>query len=323
MNNVRNTIIIGSGPAGYAAAIYLSRATLKPLLLAGDQFGGQLMYTTEVENYPGFPDGIMGVKLMMDIRKQAEKFGTKILNKKVTKVDFTKRPFEVWSGEERFLGNSVVIATGAEAVRLNLKNENKFYGKGLSTCAICDAAFYKNKKVAVVGGGDAACEDVLALTKFTKDILLIVRRNELRASKIMQERVVTNSNIKIFWNTEVVEILGEDKIERIRMVNNIDNKENIENIDGLFYAIGHKPQSKMFKNIVDINEKGYILTSLNGLATDTQIGEIWLNKYPTMTSVDGVFAAGDVIDFRYRQATTASGMGVMAALDVEKWLSEK
>jgi thioredoxin reductase (NADPH) len=314
-------IIIGSGPSGYSAAIYTSRAQLKPLLFAGESFGGQLMLTTEIENFPGFSEGILGPKLMMGMRQQAERFGTEILNKNVTKVDFSRRPFRVWSGETEYLAESVIISTGAKALTLNLTNEMMFYGKGLSTCAVCDAAFYREKKVFVVGGGDGAMEDTLALTRFAREVFLVVRRDKLRASKIMQERVLMHPKVKIMWNTEVTGIIGMQKIEKLELFNNASEEKREVEADGLFYAIGHKPESEIFKDSIQMDDKGYILTPLNGLnASVCNMYETWLALYPTMTSIEGVFAAGDVVDFRYRQAITAASYGVMAALDVEKWL---
>ncbi|NMC36545.1 thioredoxin-disulfide reductase [Candidatus Beckwithbacteria bacterium] len=316
-------IIIGSGPSGYAAAIYLARAKLKPLLFAGNTSGGQLMFTREVENFPGFDQGIDGPRLMMQMRAQAEKFGTQIIDGIVDKVDFSKTPFEVWRGEEVFLGQTILISTGAEAIRLNLPNENQFFGRGISACAVCDAAFYKDKIVYVVGGGDAACEDALALTRFAKEVFLVVRRDQLKASKVMQERVHQNPKITILWNSEVVELGGEGRLSKLTLKNNENQDKQVVEADGLFYAIGHMPKTDLFSKYIQIDEKGYIKTSLTGLSPANSIEHIWLDGYPTMTSKKGVFAAGDVVDFRYRQATTAVGMGVMAALDIERFLENQ
>ena len=294
-------IIIGSGPAGYTAGIYAGRAGLNPLLFAGEKSGGQLIYTTVVENWPGADEGILGSELMMKMREQAQKFGTKIIDKKVTKVDFKQRPFKVNELETE----AIIIATGAESIKLNISGEERLLGRGVAVCAVCDAPFYIDKKAVVVGGGDAAAEDALALTKFAKEVVLVVRRDELRASKIMQGRVENNPKIKILWKSQVTEILGENKVEAIK----ISNGETMKT-DGVFLAIGHKPASEIFKGQLDLDEKGYLKTNL-------------VKDYPTMTSVAGVFGAGDVIDFRYRQAITAAGMGCQAAIDAEKWLESQ
>jgi len=300
-------IIIGSGPAGYTAGIYAGRAGLNPLLFAGEKSGGQLIYTTMVENWPGAKDGVTGPKLMRDLREQAEKFGTKIIDKKVIKVDFSNRPFEIFTPEVKdahtsgvYAAGAIIVATGAESIKLNIPGEERLLGRGVATCAVCDALFYRDKKAAVVGGGDAAAEDALALTKFAKEVVLVVRREELRASKIMQQRVENNPKIKILWKSQVTEIMGEDKVEAIK----INNAETVKT-DGVFLAIGHKPASWIFKGQLDLDEKGYI--------------KVW----QTMTSVQGVFAAGDCVDYRYRQAITAAGMGCQAAIDAEKWLENQ
>jgi thioredoxin reductase (NADPH) len=317
---VEKLIIIGSGPAGYSAAIYAARASLKPLLFSGDQFGGQLMFTSQVENYPGHVQGIMGSKLMMEMRQQAEKFGTVFIDKKIDKVDFNNRPFRAHVGDNEYQAESIIIATGAEAITLGLANEKKLLGKGISTCAVCDAAFYGDKKVYVVGGGDSAIEDTMALTKFTSRINIVVRRDQLRASQIMQQKVLNNPKVKIWWNSEVVEIMGEQNVERLKLKNNKTQHENTVEANGLFLAIGHRPNTDMFINKINLDNKGYILTTLNGLEKYGKTQDVWLNNYPTMTSIEGVFAAGDVVDFRYKQAITAAAMGTMTALDVEKWL---
>ncbi|MCG2691427.1 thioredoxin-disulfide reductase [Microgenomates group bacterium] len=297
-------IIIGSGPAGYTAGIYAGRAGLNPLLFAGEKSGGQLMNTMLVENWPGAKDGVMGPKLMQDLREQAKKFGAKIIDKKVIKVDFTSKVKEVHTLEVKYQAEAVIIATGAESIRLNIPGEERLLGRGVAVCAVCDAPFYKDKKVVVVGGGDAAAEEALALTKFAKEVVLVVRRDELRASKIMQGRVKNNPKIKILWKSQATEIMGENKVEAIK----INNTETMKT-DGVFLAIGYKPATELFKNIIELDEKGYV-----------KIGRD--SEYPTMTSVTGVFAAGDVVDFRYRQAVTAAGMGCQAAIDAEKWLEK-
>lgn len=294
----RKLIIIGSGPAGYTAGVYAARAKLESLILAGESHGGQLMNTTVVENWPGAKEGILGPKLMEGMREQAQKFGAEIIDKNVKQVDFSKRPFSV----DGYLTEAVIITTGASSLMLGVPGEKELLGRGVATCAVCDAPFYQNKVAAVVGGGDAACEDSLALTKFAKQVYLIVRRDVLRASKIMAERVMTHPKIKILWNTQVKQILGKQKVETIEFTNG----EKLT-VDGVFLAIGHRPATEIFKGKIELDFKGYII---NGVSKD----------YPTMTSVPGVFAAGDVVDHRYKQAITAAGMGCMAALDAEKWL---
>ncbi|MBU1322872.1 thioredoxin-disulfide reductase [Patescibacteria group bacterium] len=294
-------IIIGSGPAGYTAGIYAGRAGLNPLLFAGEKSGGQLMNTTMVENWPGAKDGVMGPELMQDLREQAMKFGTKIIDQQVTKVDFKQKPFKVNDLE----AESVIIATGAESIKLNIPGEERLLGRGVAVCAVCDALFYRDKKAVVVGGGDAAAEDALALTKFAKEVVLVVRRDELRASKIMQDRVKNNPKIKILWKSQVTEILGENKVEAVQI-----NKGKELPVDGVFLAIGHKPASEIFSGQLDLDEKGYLKTN-------------FMKDYPTMTNVAGVFGAGDVVDFRYRQAVTAAGMGCQAAIDAERWLENQ
>jgi len=329
--DIRNTIIIGSGPAGWSAAIYTSRAELKPLMFAGESHGGQLMLTTDVENYPGFEEGIMGPELMAVMRKQAERFNTEVFDKNVTKVDFTTRPFKVLVGDKEHQSHSVIITTGAKAKLLGVPGESELMGRGVSTCAVCDAAFYKDKVTFVVGGGDAAMEEALALTKFAKSVTIIHRRDSFRASKIMQRRILEDNKDKVdvMWNTELMEIKGEGKVEKL-VVKNIKNGEtkNVDT-DGVFISIGHKPATDIFKGQVDLDDKGYIVTRLGLSAASIKLANAHITedngllKYPTMTSVEGVFAAGDVVDFRYRQAATAAGYGTMAALDCEWWLERE
>lgn len=295
---MRKLIIIGSGPAGYTAGIYAARVKLEPLILAGEIHGGQLMNTTVVENWPGSKTGIMGPELMREMREQAQKFGAEIIDKNVVKVDFSKRPFTI----DDYQAEAVIITTGASSLMLGVPGEKELLGRGVATCAVCDAPFYKEKIAVVAGGGDAACEDSLALTKFAKQVYLVVRRDSLRASKIMAERVMKHPRIKIFWNTQVKQILGGQKVEAVEFTNG----EKLTT-DGVFLAIGHQPATGIFKSQIDLDFKGYIITGLN-------------KDYPTMTGVAGVFAAGDVVDHRYKQAITAAGMGCMAALDAEKWL---
>ncbi|MDZ4229022.1 MAG: thioredoxin-disulfide reductase [Patescibacteria group bacterium] len=297
----KKLIIIGSGPAGYTAGVYAARAKLEPLILAGETHGGQLMNTTVVENWPGSKAGIMGPALMAEMRDQAQKFGAEILDKNVTKVDFSKRPFMV----DDYLAEAVIITTGASSIRLDVPGEKEFFGRGVATCAVCDAPFYKDKVALVVGGGDSACEDALTLTKYARQVYLVVRRDALRASKIMAERVTTNPKIKILWQSQVKQILGKTKVEAAVLVNG-DKLVT----DGVFLAIGHRPATEIFLGQINLDHKGYII---NGASKD----------YPTMTNITGVFAAGDVVDHRYKQAVTAAGMGCMAALDAEKWLENK
>lgn len=323
--NVRNVIVIGGAPAGYTAAIYLARATLSPLVLAGENAGGQLMFTSEVENYPGFSKGIGGPDLMDEMRKQAERFGAEIKNENVTKVDFAGEIKKVWVGETEYQARSVVLALGASSRMIGV-GEEKYYGRGMSTCAVCDAAFYKDKTVFVVGGGDAAMEDALALARFTNKVTIIHRKAEFRASKIMQKRVLEEKKIPVLWETEVVGVGGEDSLKTLKLKN--PKTQNIDevNADGLFLAIGHTPATDILKGQVELDGHGYLITKLTQ-PTATQLGgqasnqEVWLNGYPTQTSVPGVFGAGDMVDIRYRQAITAAGMGCMAALDAEKYLT--
>ena len=316
MAEVRNVIVIGGASAGYTAAIYLARAVLSPLVLAGENAGGQLMFTSEVENFPGFPKGIAGPELMAEMRAQAERFGAEIKNENVTKVDFAGEIKRVWVGETEYQAKAVVLALGAMSRMLGM-GEERLLGRGVSTCAVCDAAFFKDKTAFVVGGGDAAMEDVLALARFTDKVTLIHRKGEFKASKIMQERI-KGKNIPVLWETEVIGVAGENKLERIRIKDKAGEKELPA--DGLFLAIGHTPATDILKDQVELDSHGYLITKLT--SNKTQMNqEIWLNDYPTQTSVIGVFGAGDMVDIRYRQAITAAGMGCMAALDAEKFLT--
>ena len=303
-------LIIGSGPAGYAAAIYSSRAGLSPLMISGIEPGGQLMITTEVENYPGYENPIQGPWLMEQMKKQSEAFGTKIINDYVTDVDFSQFPFVIRTEKEKYLSYSVIIATGAKAKWLGIPGEDKFMGFGVSACATCDGFFFKNKDVVVVGGGNTAAEEALFLSNICKKVTLIHRRDKLRAEKILQNRLFEKKNVEIIWNSQLKEIRGnkENKlIEKIVIKNTSDNNENQITLDGLFVAIGHKPATEIFLKKLEIDEDGYILTKADS----------------TKTSIDGVFAAGDVTDKIYRQAVTAAGMGCMGALEAEKFLSNK
>ncbi len=301
-------LIIGSGPAGYTAAIYAARANLKPVLYQGIQPGGQLTITTEVENYPGYPDGIQGPEMMVHFEKQAVRMGADIRYGLATKVDFGKHPFQVWIDEEKLIeADAVIIATGASAKWLGLESEQKLNGFGVSACAVCDGFFFKGKEVAIVGAGDTAAEEALYLSNLCTTVHMFVRRNEMRASKIMQERVQRTPNIKVYWNTETDEILGETKVNAVR-VKNIKTGEKQEiPISGFFVAIGHEPNAQIFNGWLDMDEAGYIKT-LPGT---------------TKTNIEGIFASGDVQDKIYRQAVTAAGSGCMAALDAERYLSMK
>ena len=306
-NDIIDLLIIGSGPAGYTAAIYASRAGLNPILYQGKEPGGQLTITSDVENYPGYPNGIQGPEMMLDFQKQAERFGTIVKGGFIKSVDFSKYPFEIIDDNDKILiVNSVIISTGASAKWLGLESEKKFNGNGVSACAVCDGFFFKDQIVAVVGGGDTAAEESLYLSKITKKVFLIVRRNELRASKIMQIRVFENENIEIIWNSEVKDVLGDDKVDSVLVLNNSNNTTSKLNISGLFIAIGHKPNTDIFKNYIDLDDNGYILTKPG----------------TTQTNIKGVFATGDAQDKIYRQAVTAAGSGCMGALEAEKFLSE-
>jgi len=312
--DVRNVIIIGSGPAGLTAAIYSARANLAPLVIEGepsstsDQPGGQLMLTTEVENFPGFPMGIMGPELMINFREQAARFGADIRTEKVTKVDFSERPFKVWVGdpdavEPTYIGRSIIVSTGAQSLMLGLENESRLLGHGLSTCATCDGFFFRDHDIAVIGGGDSAVEEAIFLTKFASKVTLVHRRDELRASKIMQDRARANPKIEFLWNHVVEEINGDAKVASIDVRSVLTDVVTNLPVTGVFVAIGHRPNTDLFKGQLDLEDNGYLITG------------------PGMsTSVEGVFACGDVQDHTYRQAITAAGTGCMAAIDAERWL---
>jgi thioredoxin reductase (NADPH) len=305
-----HVIVIGSGPAGLTAAIYTARANLSPLVIEGepsstsDQPGGQLMLTTEVENFPGFPDGIMGPELMMKFREQAARFGATYLTEKVTAVDFSERPFKVWVRDQQFTADAIIVSTGAQSLMLGLPGEQRLLGYGVSTCATCDGFFFRGQEIAVVGGGDSAIEEATFLTKFASKVSLLVRRDELRASKIMQERAHANPKIEIVWNTVVDELLGESKLEGAVVRNTVTGETSTLPVTGLFVAIGHRPNTDLFKGILDMEDNGYLIT---------QPGSSY-------TNIPGVFACGDVQDHTYRQAITAAGSGCMAAIDAERWL---
>ena len=305
-----HVIIIGSGPAGLTSAIYSARANLAPLVIEGepsstsDQPGGQLMLTTEVENFPGFPDGIMGPELMTKFREQAGRFGATFLTEKVTAVDFSARPFTVWARDQQFTADAIIVSTGAQSLMLGLPGEQRLLGYGVSTCATCDGFFFKGQHIAVVGGGDSAIEEATFLTKFAAKVSLLVRRDELRASRIMQDRAVANPKIELVWNTVVDELVGESKLEGAVIRNTVTGETSTLPVTGLFVAIGHRPNTDLFKNVLDMEDSGYLITRPGS----------------SYTNVDGVFACGDVQDHTYRQAITAAGSGCMAAIDAERWL---
>jgi len=310
MSEVRNVIVIGSGPAGLTAAIYTARANMAPLVIEGepsstsDQPGGQLMLTTEVENFPGFPDGIMGPELMMNFRAQAERFGAEFITEKVTRVDFSERPFRVWVRDQEFRAKSIIVSTGAQSLMLGLDEEARLMGHGLSTCATCDGFFFRGQEIAVVGGGDSALEEATFLTRFADKVTIIHRRDELRASKIMQDRAFANPKIEFLWNHTVTAIKGTDKVAGIEVTSTVDGSVSELAVTGLFVAIGHRPNTDLFQGVLDMEDTGYLTTRPGS----------------TFTNIEGVFACGDVQDHTYRQAITAAGSGCMAAIDAERWL---
>ncbi|HZH96425.1 MAG TPA: thioredoxin-disulfide reductase [Flavisolibacter sp.] len=301
-------LIIGSGPAGYTAALYAARANLKPVLYQGIQPGGQLTITTDVENYPGFPDGIQGPELMIHFEKQAQRMGADLRYGLATKVDFSTKPFKVWIDDEKLIEtHAVIIATGASAKWLGLESEQRLNGYGVSACAVCDGFFFKGKEVAIVGAGDTAAEEALYLSKICSTVHMLIRKNEMRASKVMQDRVLATPNIKMYWNSETDEVLGEKTVEGVRVKNNKSGDLLTIPVKGFFVAIGHNPNAEIFKNWLDMDEEGYIKTIAG----------------TSKTNIEGVFASGDVQDKIYRQAITAAGSGCIAALDAERYLSEK
>jgi thioredoxin reductase (NADPH) len=310
MSDTREVIIIGSGPAGLTAAIYTARASLSPLVIEGepsstsDQPGGQLMLTTDVENFPGFPDGIMGPELMMNFRAQASKFGAEFLTEKVTRVDFSERPFRVWVRDTEYRAKSIIVSTGARSLMLGLDSETRLLGHGVSTCATCDGFFFRGQRIAVVGGGDSAVEEATFLTKFAEKVVIVHRRDELRASKIMQDRAAANPKIEFLWNHTVTEIHGTDKVESIEVTSTLDGTVSTLDVTGVFVAIGHRPNTDLFAGQLELEDNGYLRTRPDS----------------SYTNIDGVFACGDVQDHTYRQAITAAGSGCMAAIDAERWL---
>ena len=313
MNDIRDVIIIGSGPAGLTAAIYTARANMSPLVIEGepsstsDQPGGQLMLTTDVENFPGFPDGIMGPELMSNFRAQASRFGAEFVTAKVTDVDFSERPFTIKVGDTSYQAKTAIVSTGAQSLMLGLPNEERLIGHGLSTCATCDGFFFRDQEIAVVGGGDSAVEEATFLTRFASKVYLVHRRDELRASKIMCERALDNPKIEILWNSQVVEIQGDQKLSGVVLQDTVTEDTRVLDIDGLFIAIGHRPNTDLFKGHLKLKNNGYLETQPN----------------TSYTEVPGVFACGDVQDDYYRQAITAAGSGCMAAIDAERWLEDQ
>lgn len=312
-NSPHNVIIIGSGPAGLTAAIYAARANLAPLVFEGepssssDQPGGQLMLTTDVENFPGFPEGVMGPDLMMKFRDQAARFNTTFITEKVTKVDFSKRPFTVWVRDTQYSAQSIIVSTGAQSIMLGLESETRLIGHGLSTCATCDGFFFRGQEIVVVGGGDSALEEAIFLTKFASKVILVHRRDTLRASKIMQDRARSNPKIEFKWNSKVTELLGTEKLNGVGIVDTVTGERSQLNVTGLFIAIGHRPNTDLFKGALEMEDNGYLKTRPGS----------------SYTNVPGVFACGDVQDHTYRQAITAAGSGCIAAIDCERWLESQ
>ncbi len=301
----RKVAIIGSGPAGLTAAVYAARANLEPIVFAGNTPLGQLMITSDVENYPGFPQGIQGPELMQLFREQAERFGTTMVEADVTRVDFSQRPFRMWVGDDQYTSDAVIVATGASALWLGLTSEEEFRGRGVSACATCDGFFFRDREIAVVGGGDTALEEALFLTKFASKVTMLVRRDAFRGSKIMQDRAFAHPKIDVRWNTEVTEVRGDMTVQELAMRDTQSGEESTMPVQGLFVAIGYKPNTDLFRGQLDLDPRGYCRTASEG---------------ETATAIEGVFVAGDVHDHKYRQAVTAAGEGCKAAIDAERWL---
>ncbi len=298
-------IIVGSGPAGLTAAIYAARANLGPIVLGGYEAGGQLMITSDVENFPGFPEGIQGPELMGRMRAQAERFGAVVVDVDVERVDLSRRPLHLWAGGVEYEAETVIAASGASALWLELESESRLRGRGVSACATCDGFFFRDRKVVVVGGGDTALEEALFLTRYAREVVMVHRRDQFRGSRIMQERALANPRIRVLWNSRVVEVLGEDHVTGVRLRDTVSGAERDEPADGVFVAIGHRPNTRVFREWLDVDDKGYLSV-----------------HEETRTRIDGVFVAGDVHDARYRQAVTAAGDGCRAAIDAERWLAE-
>jgi thioredoxin reductase (NADPH) len=308
MTEVRELIIVGSGPAGLTAALYAARADLRPIVIEGAEAGGQLMLTTDVENYPGFPDGILGPELMMKFREQAERFGAEFVTADVDRVELSASPFGAWIGSTEYRSEALIISTGASARMLGLPSEARLLGHGVSTCATCDGFFFREKDIAVVGGGDSAIEEALFLTKFANQVTVIHRRDELRASKIMQDRAFANPKVAFKWNSVVTDVGGDGTVDVVHLRDTLTDEASELDVGGLFVAIGHDPNTKLFEGQVDLDENGYVVLPQAG---------------STRTSVEGVFAAGDVADHVFRQAVTAAGTGCMAAIEAERWIEAR
>ena len=306
-SDVREVIVIGGAAAGYTAALYTARANMNPLVFEGINWGGQLMITSDVENYPGYPEGVLGPEMMQEFRRQAERFGAEFVTDDVTRVDFSERPFRVWVGDDEYRAETVIITTGANARQLGLESEKRLQGRGVSYCAVCDAAFFKEREVVVVGGGDSAMEEATFLTKFASSVTIVHRRDEFRASKIMQERVLSNPKIRVIWDGVVEEILGDGAVTGVRLRNVRTDETSELPTGGVFVAIGHTPNTDLVKGQLELTDAGYVV----------------VQEPTTRTSVPGVFAAGDVTDLIYRQAVTAAGQGCKAAIDAERYLEER
>ena len=316
--DVRKVVIIGSGPSGLTAALYTARADLEPVVIEGFAAGGQLMLTTEVENYPGFADGVMGPEFMAILRKQAGRFGTTYITDDATAVDFSQRPFSIEVGGDTIRAESVIVSTGASAKMLGIPSERKLLGRGVSTCATCDGAFFRGEPLVIVGGGDSAMEEALFLTRFASDVTVVHRRDKLRASKIMQDRAFDHEKISFVWDSTVDEVLGDGKVSGVRLRNLKTGETSDKDAGGVFIAIGHEPNSALFRGHLEMDPNGYILVG-------EHLDQDWdpTSPFSTRTNVEGVFAAGDVVDHVYRQAVTAAGMGCSAAIDAERWLEAK